>query len=136
MGEWSKLTALDKTKVDYCISENRGNVQMRLALCCVVTSFCIHVCKIGIQPCTDQDNLVSESLLSIRLLRVLVLLLPLPRVPQSKAVLEHVANGLQVHSLDIGVEEHDHEPSEETNATVEAKCTTGSDSLHHRKESG
>lgn len=67
-------------------------------------------------------------------LDILVVPLPLLGVLQSETVLKDSANSLQVHPLDVRVEEDDKEPSHEANAAVEAKSTARSDTLHHGKK--
>jgi hypothetical protein len=81
------------------------------------------------------SNLVAKSLVG-DLLHVLVLPLPLLALLQTKSVLENLANLLQVHSLDIWVEQDDEQPSDEADSAVESESTAWGNSLHHREESG
>ena len=65
---------------------------------------------------------------------MLVLSLPLFGESESEAVLEHFADRLQRHTLNVRVKEDDEQPAEEADSTVETECSGWCDALHHREE--
>ena len=68
---------------------------------------------------------------SIRLRKLLVLLLPPARIANTKAVLEDLADILKRHSPNFGEAEDNEQPPDEANAGVESERTRGGDSFHH-----
>jgi hypothetical protein len=60
--------------------------------------------------------------------------LPLLRVPPPETVLEHFADRLERHALDIRVKEDDEQPADEADAAVEAEGARGGDAFHHAEE--
>ena len=73
---------------------------------------------------------------SVDLRKLLVLLLPILGIANTKAVLEDLADILQRHALDLGEAEDDEQPAHETDSGVKAECAGGSDALHHGQEGG
>ena len=79
--------------------------------------------------------LVSEGL-SSDLSHVLVFFLPLLRILDSKAISEDLSDGLKRHTLAFRIAEHDEDPAEEADTTVETKGARGSHAFHHGEEGG
>lgn len=63
-----------------------------------------------------------------------ILLLPLFGVSDSKAALEYLSDSLKRHTLALRVAEHDKDPANKTDATVETEGAYGSEALHHGEE--
>ena len=60
--------------------------------------------------------------------------LPLLRVSPPETVLEHFADRLERHALDVRVEEDNEAPAEEADGAVEAEGAGGGDAFHHAEE--
>lgn len=72
----------------------------------------------------------------IHLSKLLILPLPFPRIRNPKPILEHLADRLKRHALDLWEAEDDKQPPEEADAGVEAEGAAGRDALHHAQEGG
>ena len=62
---------------------------------------------------------------------VLVLSLPLLGISDTEAFGEYLADGLERHALNVGVEEDDEDPAYEADTAVEAEGPRGCHALHH-----
>jgi hypothetical protein len=71
---------------------------------------------------------------SVDLRELLVLPLPLTRVPDTKALRKDLADVLKRHTPDLREAEDDEQPAEKADTGIEAERTRRRDTLHHSKE--